>query len=87
MFWINFDWFCLQKRGNDLVSLTRIFSLFLAKVTANPCDEKYTTFRNIVIVPQLDAPRDLASEDATERITKWSPISLTFGAYFDVFHL
>ena len=30
-----------------MVSSTSIFSLFLAKVTAYPCDEKYTTFRNI----------------------------------------
>ena len=37
--------------------------------------QHFETFENTShLSPQLDAPRDLASEDATERITKWSPI-------------
>ena len=91
MFWIKFDWFCLQKRGNDLVCTNSIFSLFSAKVTAYPYDEKYTTFRNIrkhqSSSPQLDAPRDLAREDATERITKWSPIIWGISFMFSTFDL
>ena len=39
-----------------------------------------------IIHRPLNAPRDLASNDATERIMKWS-ISLTSEAYFHVFHL